>query len=94
MNETEIHSWLDSDDNDPGFQLMTDEEIIHYAINNPMDDDGCEPEKPELEENTCPVSNSEAAHMFQKCLIWLEHQDEANVYKHNDLTRATLPSSS
>ena len=25
---------------------------------------------------TCPVSNSQAAHMLEKCLTWLEHQPE------------------
>ena len=33
-----------------------------------------------MEENTCPMSNSEAAHMFEKYLFWLEHQDEAKAY--------------
>ena len=32
------------------------------------------------EPNIRPVSNSMAAHMFDKCLIWLEHQPEANQY--------------
>ena len=27
----------------------------------------------------CPVSNSDAARMFEQCLSWLEHQPEASV---------------
>ena len=28
----------------------------------------------------CPVSHSEAAHYFEQCRLWLEHQPEAFVY--------------
>ncbi len=34
----------------------------------------------EEEEEKCPVTHSEAAHMFEQCLTWLEHQPEANQY--------------
>ena len=78
MDQNEIHTWLNSDANDHGFQLMNDEEICEHVITDTVESN--ESEGPDLEENICPVSNSEAAHMFEKCLIWLEHQSEANVY--------------
>ncbi len=34
----------------------------------------------EEEEEKCPMTHSEAAHMFEQCLTWLEHQPEANQY--------------
>ena len=77
----EICTWLNSDSNDPGLQLMTDEEIcehVHVLTDTIEPDEDDRSEGPE--QNICPVSNSEAAHMFEKCLIWLEHQPEANLY--------------
>ena len=38
------------------------------------------PEPEEGESSVCPVSNSLAAHMFEKCLTWLEYQPEVNQY--------------
>ena len=32
------------------------------------------------EDNDCPVTDVEAAHMFDRCLPWLKHQDEADQY--------------
>ena len=57
---------------------MTDEEICEHFLTDSFEQN--EENEPALEENICPVSNSEAAHIFKKCLIWLEHQSEANVY--------------
>ena len=80
-DENEIHSWSNSDANDPGFQLMNDEEICKHVSTDTVEQDvSIESEGPDLEENICPVSNSEAAHMFEQCLIWLGHQSEAILY--------------
>ena len=32
MDENEISTWLNSDSNDPGFQLMTDDEICDHVL--------------------------------------------------------------
>ena len=69
MDENEIHTWLNSDSSDPSFQLMTDDEICEHVLSKDLDLED-EPE-PEEEPNFCPVSNSMAAHMFEKCLTWL-----------------------
>ena len=79
MDENEIHTWLNSDSSDPGFQLMTDDEIPEHVLSKDLDLED-EPEPEEEEPNLCPVSNSMAAHMFEKCLTWLEYQSEANQY--------------
>ena len=80
MDENEISTWLNSDSNDPGFQLMIDDEICEHVLSEQAPDQEDEPEPEEGELNACPVSNSMAAHMFEKCLAWLEHQPEVNQY--------------
>ena len=41
--------------------------------------EGDDAEQDDLEEDWCPVLNSDAARMFEVCLSWLEHQPEASV---------------
>ena len=77
MDENEIHNWLNSDSSDPGFQLMTDDEICEHVLSKDFDLED-EPEPQEEEPNFCPIFNCMAAHMFEKCLTWLEYQSEAN----------------
>ena len=75
-----IAEWLSSDSADSGVQLFTDNEICELVSKSSenevqSDDDDSE------EEDQCPqVSNSEAIHMFEQCLTWLEQQPEATVY--------------
>ena len=80
MDANEISTWLNSDSNDPGFQLMTDDEICDHVLSEQVPDQEDEPEPEEGVSNVCPVSNSMAAHMFEKCLTWLEYQLEVNQY--------------
>ena len=80
IDENEISTWLKSDSNDPGFQLMTDDEICDHVLSEQVPDQEDEPEPEEVESDVCPVSNSMAAHMFEKCLTWLEYQPEVNQY--------------
>ena len=75
MDKNEISARLNSNSNDPGFQLMTDNEICDHVFSESVPDqeeeqesDREEPESDEGEPNTCPVSYSMAAHMFVKCL--------------------------
>lgn len=85
MDEGEIQSWLNSDANDPGFQLMTDYKICDHVASEALNqEEVSEPE--ESEQIVCPVTNSMAAHMLDKCLTWLEHQPEANQHNTGILT--------
>ena len=80
MNEDEISTWLNSDRNDPGFQIMSDDEICDYVISEANHQDNEDEDDSEEQHNACPITNSHAAHMLEKCLTWLEHQPEANEY--------------
>ena len=52
---------------------MTDDEICDHVLLEQVPDQEDEPEPEEGELNVCPVSKSMAAHMFEKCLTWLEY---------------------
>ena len=80
MDEYEISTWLNSDRNDPGFQIMSDDEICDYVSSEADCEDVEDGDDSEEQPDTCPITNSHAAHMLDKCLIWLEHQPEANEY--------------
>ncbi len=75
-DQQQLDSWLNSDCNDPGFGTFTDAEIWDMVTADDITDEVVEEE----EEEKCPVTHSEAAHMFEQCLTWLEHQPEANQY--------------
>ena len=79
MNEDDISTWLNSDRNDPGFQIMSEDEICDY-VSSEVDHQEDEDDSETALHNTCPITNSQAAHMLEKCLTWLEYQPEAKEY--------------
>ena len=78
FNPEDLHAWLNSDSHDPGFQILTDDEICEQVSSEPHVE--AEEDEPEEQQHHCPVTNSEAAHVFDKCLTWLENKAEANQY--------------
>lgn len=48
-----IGTWLNSDSNDPGFQLMTDNEICDHVLSEQVPGQEDEPEPKEGESNVC-----------------------------------------
>ena len=86
----EVSEWLQCDMADPGVQLLSDDEICEMVMTDSREEEeegeedeeeGEEDEETIEDTYSCPVSHSEAATMLEKCLIWLEHQAEASVYK-------------
>ena len=57
---------------------MSDDEICDYVSSEADCEDVEDGDDSEEQHDTCPITNSHAAHMLDKCLIWLEHQPEAN----------------
>ena len=82
LNQAEIQAWLENDEQDPGFQLLTEEEICAAVTQNTQEDNVSDESDEEESSVTtqCPVSHSSAAYMLDKSLQWLEHQPEATVY--------------
>ena len=81
IEPSDIVSWLDSDTGNCGVQTYTDDEICELVTRSTDDvepEDGDRDDEKDDEE-PCPVTNSDAAKMFDRCLAWLEHQPEATV---------------
>ena len=76
IDPDELVKWLDSDANDSGSKIFTEDEICDI-VSGDRDE---EEDEEEEEEEPCLVTNSDAARMFESCLYWLEHQPEATVY--------------
>lgn len=82
MDKGVISEWLESESSISGVQIYTDEDLCDMVtMEATAEGEEADSEEEEEEESTkCPVSNSNAAHYFEQCLIWLEHQPEASVY--------------
>ena len=74
-----------------GIKLYSDAEICDIVSRSdeihPEEEKEAEEEEDDDEE-PCLISNSEAAYMFERCLLCLEHQPEATVY--NSMTLRDL----
>uniref|UniRef100_A0A1X7UYL5 DDE-1 domain-containing protein n=1 Tax=Amphimedon queenslandica TaxID=400682 RepID=A0A1X7UYL5_AMPQE len=82
--ETEIAQWLESDADHSRLQVLSEEEICDYVtrvMQGEEKDEATDKDNSETDEEDipCPVTNSDAAHMFEHCLMWLEHQQEVTV---------------
>lgn len=73
LTDEDVTSWLYEDSADPGYQLLSDEDIIDQVTSDQQieesDDDVSEPED-------VPTSG-EVAVMMEKCMLWYEKQDES-----------------
>ena len=54
MDENEISTWLNSDSNGPGFQLIADDEICYHVLSEQVPAQEDEPKPEEGESNVCP----------------------------------------
>ena len=77
IETSEIAAWLNSDVNDSGVQIFTDDEICDM-VSQPATEEAEEDEEEESED-PCPVSHSDAARVFEWGLTWLERQPEATI---------------
>lgn len=68
--------WREGDDNDVGYQELSDDEIISEVLDYADIDSE---ESSENDENTPPrqlVSNKDAFEAFDTCMRWMEQQEE------------------
>lgn len=78
LTDDNIRSWLDSDSNDPGYQLLSDEDIIS-SITSPTQDkneDTCEEEEGDTDIHEVPTCGA-VTDMLDKCMVWYEQQNES-----------------
>ena len=76
--EDDVEGWINCDD--AGYEHLSDEQIVEHVSNYQENDSGSDMEDDKAVANEYPISNTDAADMFGKCLLWLRHQPEASVY--------------
>ena len=77
----DVLNCINSDINDPGFKVYSDDEICEAVTQEGLrNDEVNEGEDEDEVEVICPITHGAAADMFDKCLHWLQHQPEASLY--------------
>lgn len=71
-----IHEWLKCDVDDPGYEMMTDNDIIAH-VQETGDDDEEEDYDIDLVNGNGP-SHDEAFHCLETAMLWLEQQEECD----------------
>jgi hypothetical protein len=79
LSDQEIDSLLQEDQDDPKYQLMSDEDIIQ-EVTSSQDNEACENggEGHDEDFDAHISSAGEVAYMLEKCMDWYERQDENN----------------
>lgn len=80
LTDAEIREWLASDENDPGYAHLTDDEIVSSIVQDSTQQDSEEDSDSSDEATQVTVSHSAAVKMFDGCLQWLQEQNEACMY--------------
>ena len=68
----------------PGYEHLDDDQIVEYVQQCVQNEDQSDADDDEDDDDdtivACPIRNTEAMHMFGKCLIGLRHQEETSTY--------------
>lgn len=70
--------WLESNATDSGIQVLNDDEIFDIvskpaAASNTDKQSSYDDDDDDAPADKCAVSNSEAAHMLDRCMCWVQH---------------------
>ena len=79
LSDSDISDWVGADSSDPGYQVLTDQDIIEQvgqACTNPQLSTESESDT-ENEDSISVPTNGEAMEMLDKCLMWYECQSDA-----------------
>ena len=77
LSKDDVNKWTQSDANDGGYGRLNDTEIVESVVDEVDDDSGSEDDD---ESQHDKISDGVAVCMFDKCLQWLQEQDEASSY--------------
>ena len=78
LTSEDIDTWLGEDANDPGYQLLTDDEIVQAVTEQASDTESDEDEEGEDTVTMQAIPpHKEVASMLDKCLLWYEQQKES-----------------
>ena len=75
-DEEDVTEWLNCDGNDPGFQILNDEEILQEI--SASDEQNQENEEESPEGRNIGPTNSEAFQCLDVAMKWFECQEECN----------------
>jgi hypothetical protein len=86
-DEQNIHEWSLMDINDPGYQILSDDEIIRslYEVNNTECEEN---ETDDLTEGENGSFHSEASDALDLAFKWFERQEESNTSQLLQLRRS------
>ena len=70
LSDEDIINWMKEDSSDPGYQLLTDKEIIQQVVNPSAEEDMEDNE--DQDEPTKTISSGQVADMLEQCLKWYE----------------------
>ncbi|XP_053968354.1 jerky protein homolog-like [Anastrepha ludens] len=73
-DQENVHEWLEFGEDDPGYELLTDDDIIAQVQVSEDDDEISD----DIVSAKKSPSNEEAFKCFETVIKWLEHQDECN----------------
>lgn len=74
LSDEDIANWMQEDSSDPGYQLMTDDEIIQQ-VTNPSAEEATDMDGDEYQaEPIITISSGQAADMLEQGLKWYEQQ--------------------
>ena len=86
LNVSDINEWLQSDDNDKGYEHMNDAKVIAAVTGQDSTqfeedtEEGTHAEKESSTSSTICISNGQALQMFNDCIPWFQQQEEATYY--------------
>ena len=73
--ERDVHDWLKVDNNDEGYQLLSDDDIVKQITQTDEEED----EEDEVKDVEDVPSSGEVKDTLNRCLLWYERQDECAV---------------
>ena len=77
LTSEDISNWMSVDQDDPGYQYATDEEIVQQVLGSALEDSDDENEMTATCIPDPTMSDTEAAMIFEQCFRWYEQQKEA-----------------
>ena len=75
-DEANVEEWLQIDASDPGYAILSDDEIVQ-TVTNPETVETDDSDSDELHDDPIP-SHAKACEMLKECILWAEQQPEAN----------------
>ena len=76
-DEANVEEWLRMDASDPGYAILSDDEIVQ-TVTNPETAETDDSDSDGLHDVEPIPSHAKACEMLKECILWAEQQPEAN----------------